>query len=341
MASYLQNMITVNPMSRHSMSRTSKNELQISKCSLDDIDLKHLIHTDSFHSLIQNNVVKPTNSRPQSAKKFVPPKFIMQKNTNRTLQSKSIDTTGVPNKSSKLNHRSTLNYNNRLNASNNLPETTLTSKQPETVDSNLDLLSVVETMQTKYIENIKVIDKLFDEKKSMESRIQLLEGELRKQRKDFTNSDENDLFETKKTNELSSSAETHNLFETNEIKLHKPNRDQLYDDSIYLKRSSSVQNFKSEGNGLNIDTASTSKPLRRSSSSGRFTLSPNLQADLDRYNQKMEIIRLKEIEKQKRDKEYELLMRDKLLRVSIVAVLLVIICEVFNQCRHLSVKEIN
>lgn len=62
-------------------------------------------------------------------------------------------------------------------------------------DANHTLLKVVETMKEKYVQNIKVVDKLYDEKKSMEKRIELLERQilrLNRKRKDVPQSDGDD-----------------------------------------------------------------------------------------------------------------------------------------------------
>lgn len=149
---------------------------------------------------------------------------------------------------------------------------------------NIDLQTVVEVMKTKFIENIHVVDKLYDENKFMEKRIAMLEKEIRSMRGENTvNTEPNDQ-ETQSLLETTSARE----MERRRVVSPKP-------------RPRSASN-----------PAKSSRPI----SSRRFTISPSLQADLDRYNQRMEMNRAKEQQKQRLQEEYELLQKERLLRVS-------------------------
>jgi hypothetical protein len=247
----------------------------------------------------------PSASHSQSKQQFAPPKLgMMSKSAKKEARAweKSIHSMkssgSIPNSSLASNGHSKSNDTlRRLMENTNASTVDLGSTSMSYAESSVpkssaslasivnedDLTTVVEVMKTKFIENINVIDKLYGENKFMEKRIEMLEKEVRRIKGD---NDEN-------TEPNDNDAES--LIETSSVK------------EAPRHRTTSPKPRPRSASNPSIRSRPPSRP--------RFNISPSLQADLDRYNQRMEMIRSKEKERERLQKEYKLIQKEKLLRV--------------------------
>ena len=194
-------------------------------------------------------------------------------------------TSGLPATSSLRSSRTS--ETPKLKLSKTEPIVTPMSKDltsPSRASWEYKLMESVESIQSKFIDNMKLVEKLAHDNELMQKKINTLEKAVRKRRP---------------------------YEETKEVDVDELLRQKLLStDDILLDKNKSTSDLSQRPKSADPRT------LKRAASTERCQLSGRLQADMDKYNQKMEIIKIKEKEKEAEDKEYQLQQRERMLRVS-------------------------
>jgi len=172
----------------------------------------------------------------------------------------------------------------------------------------------VNLMKSKYIENIKVIEKLYNEKIEMEEKFKAMEKQLQLSQS-FSSKlvDDKSNVDFNNRENIDSNITSTNKITANEIAdliIEKgfdfiPNKDVNYNEESNKIRSRSA-NGRLNGN--------TSRSY--SVSPGRFQISPRLQADYDNYLYKQKLIKQKEINDKLLREQYELEKAERLKNIS-------------------------